>query len=171
MKIKRAFLPILLILLNCSLTGSLAANRDACIAFDLETIRSGLPQEVRTDLKNYYFTRITTLSRLKVLNGDERAKLFSEKGIFFAGEVNHMAAMSLVPSMGLTWFITAGVMAKGDKVAVYVILDDVDPATHSISSKSRECAPDPVSIKKAMDDLVTEINNPSLDNPFRIQSR
>lgn len=163
----RAFLLLIIFsfaLITAAPAGT-ADKQEACLAFDLSMMRSTLPQEAKDELKKYYFSRITGLTRFKVLNGAERQQLFNKNGIMFADDVNHIASQSLVNDLGIKWYITAGIIRKGEKFTVYITLDDLDPATYIVSSKNKECGSGVEEIKKTIDILILEINDPSKDNP------
>ncbi len=163
-----AILPVFAALACATLFGTDRGGAERCIAFELQTSRSGLPSDIAEEMKEFYFGRICALSRYAVLSRTARDAAFLLAGTFIMGEINQRTAPKIVEGAGYRWFITAGIACQDDgNVEVSVLLGDAMRSAPWVSFQRAVVPADAESIKRAIALLAGYINDPAHDNPPR----
>lgn len=134
-----------------------AAKKTRCVAFDLQTKRSTLPDFVHDSLKKAYAERIGRLSRVEVVGGPARDQLLGQHGIIVSGEINQRAAAGMLAGTGVACHITAGVsLTDNESRAVFQIaLDRGAAPALLVTEKSTLVDAD---MKKAIDAAVAALD-------------
>ncbi len=161
-------LPVFAALACATLFGADRGDAQRCIAFELQTSRSGLSYDIAEEMKDFYFGRIYGLSRYAVLSRNERDAAFLLAGTFIMGEINQRTAPKIVEGAGYRWFITAGIARQDDgSVEVSVLLGDAMRSAPWVSYQRVVVPADTGSMKSAIVLLAGYINDPARDNPPR----
>ncbi len=163
-----AILPLLAACACATLFGTDTGGAERCIAFELQTSRSGLPADIAEEMKDYYFGRIYGLSRCAVLSRGARDAAFLLAGTFIMEEINQRTAPKIVEGAGYRWFITAEIARQdGGNVEVSVLLGDAMRSAPWVSFQRAAVPADAGSMQSAIALLAGYINDPARDNPPR----